>query len=64
MSVELKPRTKVLKNLFHDIALKNLYVTLNYLHILALVIRCKENVVVFFQFDYAEFSGYVLFFRF
>ena len=24
----------------------------------------KENVVVFFQFEYAEFSGYVHFFRF
>ena len=27
VSAELKPHTKVLKNLFHNMALKNLYVT-------------------------------------
>ena len=38
-NVELKHHMKVLKNLFHNMALKNLYVTLYYYHILASVIR-------------------------
>ena len=92
-SGELKPHTKVLKNLFHNMALKNLYVTPKlptycsighnvrtkwmapnkccgtffghwFGQVHSSISTSKENVVVFFQFGYAEFSGYVHFFQF
>ena len=90
-SVELKSHTKVLKNLFHNMVLKNLHVTTilpSYFsigrtyqmdgpkqmlwNIFCALVRpstlqitaSKENVFVFFQFEYTEFSGYVHFFRY